>query len=149
MLNRVPCVLYWTFLMTPLNAILVLTLPSQPTLYAAQKQYQSATMVEVQEKTNTRVINHVVDTPITRNEPYYKVSVQLKDMVYLGRYLPRHRQDSQPDEWVATAMVGPSRGMSSVYQATELHRGRFCDRKTHGSKTRGEEFGACASRQIT
>jgi len=91
--------------MRPLNAILVLTFLTQLSLYAAQKQYQSATVVEVQQKTNRRVIYYVVDTPITKDEIYYEVSVQLKDMVYLGRYVPRQTQDTLPEERGAGAMV--------------------------------------------
>ncbi len=73
--------------MRSLGAILVPAFLTQPTLYAAQKQYQSVIVVEVQQKTNTRVIYYVADTPITKDESYYEVSVQLKDMVYLGRYV--------------------------------------------------------------
>jgi len=91
--------------MRPLHAILVLTFLAQPGLYAAEKRYQDATVVQVQEKINTRVLYYVVDTPITKDEPYYEVSVQLKDMVYLGRYVPRHTQDTLPDEWIAGAAV--------------------------------------------
>ncbi|MGA8150942.1 MAG: hypothetical protein WB952_08335 [Terriglobales bacterium] len=91
--------------MRPLVAILVLTSLTQPTLYAAAQSYQPATIVEVQEKTNTRVLYYVVDTPVTEDVPYYEVSVQLKDMVYLGRYVPRHTQDTLPVEWSAGATV--------------------------------------------
>jgi hypothetical protein len=91
--------------MRPFSAILVLTFLTQPALYAARKLYQNATLVAVQQKTNTRVIYYVVDTPITRDEPYYEVSVQLKDMLYVGRYVPRHAQDDLPEEWVPGTTV--------------------------------------------
>lgn len=91
--------------MRPLHAILVLTFLTQPALYAVEKQYQSATVVQVQQKTNTRVLYYMVDTPITKDEPYYEVSVQLKDTLYLGRYVPRHAQDNLPEEWVKGATV--------------------------------------------
>ena len=91
--------------MKPLSAILVLMFLTQPALYPASKQYQSATVVEIHQKTNTRVIYYVVDTPITKDEPYYEVSVKLSDMVYLGRYVPRHAQDTLPEEWGAGATV--------------------------------------------
>jgi hypothetical protein len=99
------CVLYWTSSMRRFNVIFVLAFLTQPTLYAVEKQYQTATVVEVQQKTNTRVLYYVVDTPITKDEPYYEVSVQLKDMVYLCRYVPRHAQDTLPVEWGSGATV--------------------------------------------
>ena len=91
--------------MRPLIAILALIFLTQPTLHAAEEQYQTAIVVDVQEKANTRVLYYVVDTPITKDEPYYEISVQLKDAVYLGRYLPRHTQDTLPEEWVAGEAV--------------------------------------------
>lgn len=91
--------------MRSLNAILVLTFLTQPSLYAAQKQYQSATVVEVQQETSRRVIYYVVDTPITKDEIYYEVSVQLKDMVYLGRYVPRQTQDTLSEECGVSAVA--------------------------------------------
>jgi len=91
--------------MRSLSAILVLTFLTQPTLYAAQKQYLTVTIVEVQQKMNTRILYYVVDTPITKDEPYYEVSVQVKDTLYLGRYVPRHAQDDLPEEWAAGAAV--------------------------------------------
>ena len=98
-------VFYTDISMRALPAILVVTLLTHPGLYSAEKRYQDATLVQVQEKTNTRILYYVVDTPITKDEPYYEVSVQLKGMVYLSRYVPRHTQDTLPEEWVAGEAV--------------------------------------------
>jgi len=91
--------------MRPLIATLALIFLTQPTLYAAEAQYQTAVVVEVQEKTNMRVLYYVVDTPITKDEPYYEISVQLKGTVYLGRYLLGHTQGPLPVEWGSGATV--------------------------------------------
>lgn len=68
-------------------------------LSAAEKPYQAATITDVQQKTNTRVLYYVVNTPITKDEPYFEISIQMKDMVYVGRYVPRHANDALPEEW--------------------------------------------------
>jgi hypothetical protein len=72
---------------------------------AAGRQYADATIVDVQEKTTTRVLYYQVDTPITRDDPYYEVSVQIKDTVYFGRYTPMHSRDALPEEWHAGSPV--------------------------------------------
>jgi hypothetical protein len=74
-------------------------------LFAVARLYQSASIVGIQQKTNTRVLYYIVNTPITKDEPYYEISVQLKDMVYIGRYIPRHPDDALPEEWTPGATV--------------------------------------------
>jgi|SRR5271155_299060 hypothetical protein len=72
---------------------------------AAKKQYVSGTIVDVQEKKTTRVLYYQVDTPITQDDPYYEVSVQIKDTVYSGRYTPMHSSDSLPEDWTLGSVV--------------------------------------------
>jgi hypothetical protein len=73
--------------------------------FAAVKQYQNATIVKIEEKTNTRVVYWVVNTPITKDEPYYEVSLRSGDIVYLARYTPRHVEDNLPSDWSAGSAV--------------------------------------------
>src|SRR5271166_2525594 len=70
-----------------------------PGLYAAEIPYVTGKIVDVQQKTKTRVLYYQVDTPITKDEPYYEVSVRAKDMIYVGDYTPRHAADTLPEEW--------------------------------------------------
>jgi hypothetical protein len=86
------------------STLLLLFLAAQG-LFAADTQYQSAIVTDVQQKTNTRVLYYVVNTPVTKDEPYYEISVRLKDTVYLGRYTPRHARDTLPPEWVPNATI--------------------------------------------
>jgi hypothetical protein len=72
---------------------------------AAKKQYADGTIVDVQEKTTTRVLYYQVDTPITQNDPYYEISVQIKDTVYFGRYTPMHSSDTLPEDWTVGSPV--------------------------------------------
>jgi hypothetical protein len=79
--------------------VLLLAAIAIPGLYAAEKQYQTGKIVDIQQKTNTRVLYYQVNTPITKDEPYYEVSVQLKDVIYVGDYTPRHATEILPEEW--------------------------------------------------
>ena len=71
----------------------------------AKKQYVDGTIVSVQQKATTRVLYYQVDTPITQDDPYYEVSVQIKDTVYFGRYTPMHSSDTLPEDWSAGSQV--------------------------------------------
>jgi hypothetical protein len=72
---------------------------------AAKKQYVNGTIVDVQEKKTTRVLYYQVDTPITQDDPYYEISVQIKDEVYSGRYTPMHSSDTLPEDWTVGSVV--------------------------------------------
>jgi hypothetical protein len=83
-----------------------LTLIVVPILWAAtKKQYVDGTIVDVQQKATTRVLYYQVDTPITQDDPYFEISVQLKDTVYFGRYTPMHSSDNLPEDWTAGSTV--------------------------------------------
>ena len=68
-------------------------------LHAAEKLYDTGKIIDIQQKMTTRVLYYQVNTPITKDEPYYEVSVQIKDTIYIGDYTPRHSADTLPDEW--------------------------------------------------
>jgi len=71
-----------------------------PSLSAAEKPlYQTGKIVDVQQKTKTRILYYQVDTPVTKEDPYYELSVQVKDTIYVGDYSPRHAGDALPEEW--------------------------------------------------
>jgi hypothetical protein len=79
--------------------VLLLAAGSIPGLHAVEKQYQTGKIVDIQQKTNTRILYYQVNTPITKDEPYFEVSVQVKDTIYVGDYTPRHSADTLPEEW--------------------------------------------------
>jgi hypothetical protein len=62
--------------------------------FAVQGAYLDGTIVEVQKKANTRVLYYIVNTPVTKDDPYYEVQVKVKDTVYTAQYTPRHEDDS-------------------------------------------------------
>ncbi len=79
--------------------VLALLVAMVPSLQAVEKQYTAGKIIDVQQKANTKVLYYLVNTPITQDQPYYEVSVQLKDTIYLGRYTPPHSGDTLPEEW--------------------------------------------------
>ena len=78
---------------------IVLALVAIPGLYAVEKTYDTGNIVNVQQKVKTRILYYQVDTPITKDDPYFEISVQVKDTIYVGEYTPRHAADTLPDEW--------------------------------------------------
>ena len=76
-----------------------------PTLAAVTNQYQKGKIVDVEQKVNTRVLYYQVNTPVTQDDPYYEISVQLGDTTYVGQFTPRHASDSLPEDLVVSADV--------------------------------------------
>jgi hypothetical protein len=85
-------------------ALLVVLLPFSH-LYAAEKQYETGRIVTVEKKFHTRVLYYLVNTPITQDDPYYELSLQLGNMVLLTEFTPRHAADDLPDGWKDNAEV--------------------------------------------
>src|SRR5690242_10449544 len=52
------------------------------TAFAALGSYVDGSIVIVQKKVNTRVLYYIVNTPVTRDDPYYEVQMRVKDTVY-------------------------------------------------------------------
>jgi hypothetical protein len=90
--------LYWLYTMKFCFVLLLATV-LVPNLPAAEKPFLTGKILDVQQKTTTRVLYYQVDTPITKDEPYYEVSVQVKATIYVGDYTPRHASATLPDEW--------------------------------------------------
>lgn len=65
-------------------------------LAAQKKSYETGKIIEVQQKANTRVLYYLVNTPVTADYPYYELSIQVKDTVYVADFTPRHSADA-PD----------------------------------------------------
>ncbi len=88
-------------LITVAAVILIVT----PRLRAVEKQYQTGKIISVQQKARTRVLYYLVNTPVTQDDPYYEVSVQVKDTVYMGEYTPFHSSETLPADWKPDASV--------------------------------------------
>lgn len=81
------------------SAALLAVLFSISNLYAAEKQFQTGRIITVEKKFHERVLYYLVNTPVTQDDPYFEVSLQLGNMVLLTEYTPRHAADELPDGW--------------------------------------------------
>jgi hypothetical protein len=88
----------WVFVVLVLAVML-------PYLRAAEKPYEMAKIVDVQQKAHTRVLYYLSNTPVTQDDPYFEVSVQAKEMIYIGEYTPIHSSQTLPEEWRPDAVV--------------------------------------------
>ena len=96
---------YTIHLMKRTSAILVFLCTAFLPLFAAQQVYQDGKVADIQQKVNTRILYYQVNTPITQDDPYYEVSVQVGSVVYLGQYTPRHPSDTLPEDLTVTSAV--------------------------------------------
>jgi hypothetical protein len=80
---------------------LVLAAIAVPAVRAIERPYQPGKIISVQQKEHTRILYYLVNTPVTQDDPYYEVSVQLRDTVYITEYTPRHQEDTLPEDWTA------------------------------------------------
>src|ERR1700687_3393559 len=74
-------------------------------LFAAETRYLPGRILTVEKKFHERVLYYLVNTPVTQDDPYYEVSLQLGDSVLLTEYTPRHAADELPDGWTDDAEV--------------------------------------------
>ena len=89
----------------PVRIGLLLFLLTLPGVYAVEKQYQTGKILDVQQKARTRTLYYIVNTPVTRDEPYYELAIQVNDTVYVAEYTPRHSADTLPDNWRSGAEI--------------------------------------------
>jgi hypothetical protein len=73
--------------------------------WAAENRNLTGTVVDVQRKVHTKVLYYLVNTPITRDDPYFEVSVRIRDRIYSGEYLPRHAEELLPETFKPNAEV--------------------------------------------
>ncbi len=86
-------------------AALLVVLVSLSSLQAAEKQYGPGRIVGVEKKAHERILYYLVNTPVTQDDPYYELSLQQTNWLYLAEYTPRHAADSLPDDWKPGAEV--------------------------------------------
>jgi hypothetical protein len=68
-------------------------------LYAVERRYEKGAIVDVEKKFHTRVLYYLVNSPVTQDDPYYQVSLQLNNTLYLTEYEPRHAAETLPEDW--------------------------------------------------
>jgi hypothetical protein len=81
------------------SAALLAVLVSFSSLNATEKQYETGRIVNVEKKSRERILYYLVNTPVTREDPYYQLSLELNHWQYEAEYIPRHAADSLPEDW--------------------------------------------------
>ena len=81
------------------SAVLLAFLVSECSVQAAEKPYETGRIIDVEKKSHERILYYLVNTPVTQDDPYYQLSLQLNNSVYVAEYTPRHAADSLPDDW--------------------------------------------------
>jgi hypothetical protein len=76
-----------------------------PLWAATPKSYQRGEIVRVEQKARTRTLYYLVNTPVTKDEPYYQLAVKVNQTIYVGEYTPRHSADTLPVSWSQGAEV--------------------------------------------
>jgi hypothetical protein len=78
--------------------VIIIILPSSA--FSEEKAYQTGQVVGIVKKARERVLYYQGNNPITRDDPYYEVSVRVKDTIYVGEYdPPQFGFDPIPNEW--------------------------------------------------
>ena len=70
-----------------------------PLIWAVEGPFETGKILDIEQKTHSRVLYYLVNTPITEDNPYYEVTVQVKDKVYVGQYTPVHAKQTLPADW--------------------------------------------------
>jgi len=81
-------------------SVLLLSLLCLPGWAAVDKEYETGRIVNVEKKSHERILYYLVNTPVTQDDPYYQLELQLNSFVYQCEYTPRHAADSLPDDWL-------------------------------------------------
>jgi hypothetical protein len=87
------------------SAALLVLLSFSSRLYAAEKQYEPGRIVTVEKKFHERVLYYLVNTPITQDDPYYEITLQVGNLALLTEFTPQHAADDLPDGWTDNAQV--------------------------------------------
>jgi PEGA domain len=85
--------------------ITILVLVISTLLWAADGDWQAARIVDVQKSVDTQTMYWVANTPVTRDETTYHISVHYKDKILIGLYSPSRSQSPPPEEWTRDRLV--------------------------------------------
>jgi hypothetical protein len=74
-------------------------------LCAAEHQYSTAKIVDVQRKMREKVNMYIVNTPVSTETPYFEIKLRLAQVDYTAEFTPRHEDEELPSEWTSGADV--------------------------------------------
>src|SRR5437016_13444396 len=74
-------------------------------LVAATAEWQNGRIVEVQKTVNTKTLYWIVNTPVTKDETMFTISVHLKKQILTGSYDLSKQYGPPPEDWVKDRAV--------------------------------------------
>jgi hypothetical protein len=72
---------------------------------AEASPYVPGKILDVQQKTRSEVLYYLVNTPVTKDDPYFEVSIESNGTVYETEFVPRHIADALPEDWTIGSKV--------------------------------------------
>ena len=73
--------------------------------WSADDGWQAARIEDVQRNVDTQTMYWVANTPVTRDEITYRITVHYKNKMITGLYSPSRSQPAPPEEWTKDRLV--------------------------------------------
>lgn len=68
-------------------------------MWAVERPFETGKLLAIEQKTRSQILYYLANTPITQDDPYYEVKVQLKNTVYVADFTPVHAKQTLPEDW--------------------------------------------------
>ena len=76
-----------------------------PLAWAVEHPYNAGKILGIEQKAHSRVLYYLVNTPITADEPYYEVTIEIGGTIYATEYVPVHAHQTLPGDWQVNGVV--------------------------------------------
>ncbi len=76
-----------------------------PAMWALDRPFETGKILGIEQKTRSHVLYYLVNTPITQDDPYYEVTVQIQNTAYVCQYTPAHAKQTLPADWVVNGTI--------------------------------------------
>ena len=64
-----------------------------------EKERATGVLLRVERKSHDRVLYYLYNTPVMQEDPYVEVSVEFRDRVVVGEYIPSYAGEPMPENW--------------------------------------------------
>ena len=76
-----------------------------PLAWGVEHAYNAGKILGIEQKAHSRVLYYLVNTPVTADEPYYEVTIEISGMIYVTEYVPAHAHQTLPGDWQVNGVV--------------------------------------------
>jgi hypothetical protein len=85
--------------------LLILALMVPYAVRASDGEWQDGRIADVQPDENSKVLYWIANTPVTKDDVNFRISVHVKEKLFIGSYAPSRSQGPPPKEWVKNRPV--------------------------------------------